>query len=181
MSTFITNSFIATLEIPGQHLNLLNTLYGGPAMATELLGSGGFFTGRPQQRDDSHLLGYRSKAEVSAIEPLQLFFLGSQGGYAIFTLDGSGHLHSCISKNRVNLLGAVAADSGERTLFNMTNDQGRIITLDDLAGDKHLITLKTEDEKHIGGLTLKGSNYHYLSEVSDNYKMTFELKILERL
>ncbi|MDN3219860.1 hypothetical protein [Pseudomonas nunensis] len=181
MSATINNSFVATLEIPDQHLNLLEILHGGPAISTELLGSGGFYSGRPQPRDDSSLLGFRPKEEVHAIAPLQLFFLGGQGGYSVFTLNSEGRLDLCIRKNRVNILETVPYDTEERTLFNLINERGNLITLDDLLGDNHWVSIKSEDDKYIGGLTLRGSAYRYLSEVRDNYKMTFNLKILERL
>lgn len=179
--TYINNSFIATLEVPGHRLNLLESLYGGPALATELLGSGGFYSGRPQNRDDSNLLGFRKNEEVGAIAELQLFFSGTLDGYAIYALDAAGYTHSRIIKNRMNILGSAPLNTDERTIFNLVNEQGNIITLDDLRGDNHRIKLKTQDEKYIGGLTLRGSSYHYISEVRDNYKMTFNLKILDRL
>ena len=180
-SAFINSSFIAQLGISGHYLNLLKNLHGDPAMATELLGSGGFFAGRPQLRDDSNLLGYRSDAEISAVGAPQLFFSGSRDGYNIFILDAKGHIQSRINKNRVNLLEAVAIDSDQNTLFNMTNDQGEIINLDGLDGDNHRTTLMTENDKYIGGMTIRGSNYRYLAQVSADYKMAFELKIIERL
>ena len=81
MTTDRQKSFIATLGTDNIPLHFLDLLHGEPAIASSVFASGGFFTGPPQRRDDSHRLGLHPEISADAIPGLLLYFRYTNYGY----------------------------------------------------------------------------------------------------
>ncbi|MEB0044585.1 MULTISPECIES: hypothetical protein [unclassified Pseudomonas] len=179
MTSSIQKSFSAALEIPGRASNLLATLYGKPAISTPFAGSGGFFSGRPQERDDSHLLGSRPNKDVRDIPPLKLYFFYTSKGYEIYIRDNDPHPPNFrLSKGISGILGAVDRNAEALTLFELLDANNNVITLDNLRGNHHYVKLKAIDGGFIGRAKIHGSRFSYTADTGTKSIVTFNLTIL---
>ena len=160
------------------HVNLLGRLHGKPAMATVSSFSGGFYTGKPQTQDHSHLLGMRPEAPGTRGEPLRLHFRHTAGGY-LLTLKNTGeHYNKLLSKSWFEVLGAKDPTTKNPTLFTLIDFQQKVITPATIKSGHTRISLMTAGRKYVGGLRLRGSPYLYLAETGEQSKVTFILSIL---
>ncbi|WP_233903664.1 hypothetical protein [Pseudomonas ogarae] len=99
-------SFNAILSMLNTRVNLLERLHGKPAMATISAFSGGFFTGKPQTQDHSHLLGMRAEDQGARSEPLRLHFRHTAGGYLLTIKNTGEHYNKLLSKSWLEVFGA---------------------------------------------------------------------------
>jgi hypothetical protein len=176
----IEKSFTATLQMFDHKLNLLELLHEKPAMATVDLFSGGFFTGRPQTFDHSHLLGIRPNAQAGVVKPLKLHFRHTADGYLLSIKNPGEYYNRLISQSWQEVLGAMNSGIDDPTVFTLINHQGKPITLADIASQHSPISLMTEDKRYLGGRKVKSSPYIYLAKTEERSKITFILSILER-
>ncbi|MDR6962023.1 hypothetical protein J2W43_006043 [Pseudomonas brassicacearum] len=174
-------SFHATLRMFDARVNLLETLHGKPAMATVSSFSGGFFTGKPQTHDHSHLLGMRAGAQGVDPSQLLLHFRPTPNGY-ILTLKTPGeHYNKLISKSWLEVLGAENSNTPNPTRFIFIDHQHKIITRKNINTQHTPISLMTATDKYVGGLKVRGSPYIYLAETEERSKITFILSLHESM
>jgi len=179
MITDRQNSFIATLELDDQHVDFLGQLHGTPALRNDRTFSGGFFTGAPTVRDDSHLLGCRPAQEIALHAPLTVYFRCTDDYYHLYIRSHSTYTGHCISKSAQKVLGAYLPDDGDTTSFNLMSLENRIVTLQEMKGGIQRVRLKARNSKAIGIIRRKGAPYLYLSEL-DGEGVVFKLRIIER-
>lgn len=160
------------------HVNLLGRLHGNPAMATISAFSGGFFTGRPQTQDHSHLLGMRAEDPRTRGEPLRLHFRHTAGGYLLTIKNTGDHYNKLIGKSLLEVLGAKDPNTQEPTLFTLIDVQQNVISPENIKSGHTRVSLMTANKKYVGGLRLRGSPYLYLAETEEQSKVTFILSIL---
>lgn len=180
MNGNIEKSFIATLRMFDHNVNVLELLHGKPAMATIRLFSGGFFTGKPQPQDHSHLLGIRPNEQIGEVTSLKLHFLHTPDGYILTIKNNGEYYNRIITENALDTFEGMNAYSDEPTTFILLNPQGEPVTLDNLPNAHSPISLKTKEKYYVGGLQLNGSPYVYLGKTEERSKITFILSILER-
>ncbi|CAI8919720.1 hypothetical protein [Pseudomonas serboccidentalis] len=179
MSTHRQKSFIATLKLDYQHVDLLGELHGTPVLRHDTLFSGGFFTGASTLRDDSHLLGFRSLQEVQKHPPLTIYFRCTDDYYHLYIRSHPTYTGYCMSKGAGGVLGAFLPAGGDTTSFNLLSLDNRIITLQDMALDTQRVRLKARNARQINALRRRGAPYSYLAE-TDNEGLPFTLQITER-
>lgn len=180
MNIDIEQSFVATLNMFDHKVNLLEQLHGKPALATVNMFSGGFFTGNPQTRDHSHLLGILPNYRSGPTQPLKLHFRHTAAGYVISIRNEGEHYNKTVSESWLEILGTVDPEDDEPTVFTLVDQQNKSVTLKDLRTTHTPISLMTEDKKYVGGLTVRGSPYIYLANTHERSKITFIVSILER-
>lgn len=180
MNGNIEKSFIATLRMFDHKVNVLELLHGKPAMATIRLFSGGFFTGKPQTRDHSHLLGIRPNGQIGEVTSLKLHFLHTADGYILTIKNKGDYYNRIISENWLNTFEAMDTETDKPTAFTLLNHQDAVVTLDNLSTPHSPISLKIEDKHYMGGLKVNGSPYVYLGKTEERSKITFILTVLER-
>lgn len=179
MTTNRQKSFIATLELDNRHVEFLQTLHGNPAIRFDTFASGGFYTGNPTTRNDSHLLGSRAQEEIEAIAPLTLYFRCTNDYYTLYIRSHGPYTGHCISKDSAGVLGAFLPAGSDTTSFNILGSQNNIRTLEDMPNDIHRVRLKARNSGHIGALRRKGAPYSYLAEI-EKQGVVFKLRIIER-
>ncbi|WLH45525.1 hypothetical protein [Pseudomonas beijingensis] len=172
------HSFYATLDMFSAHINLLERLHGKPALATVSSFSGGFYTGKPQTQDHSHLLGMRAEDPRTRGEPLRLHFRHMAGGYLLTIKNTGEHYNKLLSKSWFEILGAKDANTKNPTIFNLMDFQQKVITPETIKPGHTRISLMTANRKHVGGLRLRGSPYLYLAETEEQSKAMFILSVL---
>lgn len=172
------HSFYATLDMFSAHVNLLGKLHGKPALATVSAFSGGFYTGKPQTQDHSHLLGMRVEEPRTRGEPLRLHFRHTASGYLLTIKNTGDHYDKFISKSLFEVLGAKDPNTKKPTFFTLIDFQQNVITPENIKSGHTRISLMTANKKHVGGLRLRGSPYLYLAETEEQSKATFILSIL---
>ncbi|QBF25098.1 hypothetical protein EXN22_05130 [Pseudomonas tructae] len=136
MATHRQQSFIAQIDTPRLPLHFLDTLTGGPVQVTQARTGGGFFSGRLQQRDDSHLLGHQPSD--TANEPLLLYFRSTDDGYALYVRSPGAHFGKCISMDTHEdmeryargAIGAFAPDSHSPLKVKLMGSKGPMHLLD---------------------------------------------------
>ena len=180
MANDTQQSFIATLQVPNHNLDLLGTLHGQPVMVTDLLGSGGAFSGRPQPRDDSGAMGIQAHATGGVKAALKLYFRHTAKGYEIHIKHTGQFDRHRLAKNHLDMLYARSPTLKHSLAFTLLDQNNRVITGSTLSKAHTLITLKTHDNKYIGVKRTKGSPHLYLGETSDSQKMVFLLSVIER-
>ncbi|TPG74954.1 hypothetical protein [Pseudomonas arsenicoxydans] len=180
MTSSIDKSFIATLRMLDHKVGFLQQLHGKPALATISLFSGGFFTGSPQTRDHSHLLGLRLNEQIGRVIPLKLHFRHTPDGYILTIKNKGDYYNQLISKNGLDTVEAVDSDTDDPTTFTLLDHEGVAITLDNLQPAHSPISLRIKDKHYLGGIKIKGSPYVYLGKTEERSKITFILSILER-
>lgn len=174
------HSFIATLQIPNHNLDLLGILYGQPIIVTDSFASGGFFSGRPQTRDDSAAVGIQPHAIGGVKEPLTLYFRYTGKGYEIHIKHTGKYDRHRLAKHYRDILYAKNPTLKDPITFTLFDLKNALVTGPTLPKEQTLITLKTHHNKSIGIQKVKGSPHHYLAEVADRNKTVFMLSILER-
>ncbi|MGE8069156.1 hypothetical protein [Pseudomonas sp. NPDC089569] len=179
MSSNRQKSFIATLELDNDHVELLGNLHDGPILRTDSLYSGGSFTGRTQRIDDAHLLGICPPQESAAIAPLTLYFRCTDDYYTLYIRSENGHHGKCISRDSFGALGAFPAAGRDTSSFCILNPDNRIITLDDMRGDIHRVRLMADNAGQIGGVFRRGAPFTYLADTKGN-GLVFKLRITQR-
>lgn len=170
-------SFYARLDTYDTHVNLLEVLHGKPAMATVGLFSGGFYTGKPQVQDHSHLLGLRPKNQTVSTTPLKLLFRYTAEGYLLVIKSAGERYNQLISKSWLGVLGARHATIDEPTLFTLVDLKNNPIKLNKNTAAPFPVSLVTAQRKFIGGLKVKGAPYIYLAETDERSKMIFTLSV----
>ena len=179
MTTNRQKSFIATLTLDQHHLNILGALYENPVLRYDNSFSGGFYTGAPKTIDDAHLLGCRPQREVKNVQPMNIYFRCTDDYYHLYIRDHATHTGYCLSKGRAGVLGAFLPAGSDTTSFNLLSHDNRIITLQDMGGDRQRVRLKARNAGQITALRRRGAPYTYLAE-TDNTGLPFTLNIIER-
>ena len=180
MANDTQQSFIATLQVPNHNLHLLGTLHGRPAIVADLLGSAGFYSGRPQTRDDSGALGIEPHAKGGVKAPLKLYFRHTTMGYEIHIKHTGRYDRHRLAKNHANTLYARSPTLKDPLNFTLLDPNNTVITGSTLSTAHTLIALKTHNNRYIGVKRDKGSPYVYLGETTENHKMIFLLSVIER-
>lgn len=170
-------SFIATLRMFDHRVNFLEVLHGKPAMATIGSFSGGSFTGKPQTRDHSALLGILPSPQRGQDKPLRLHFRHTESGYVISIKNQGEYYNKIISQRWQEVMGAVDSNIDDPAAFTLVDPQNKPIKLENLTTPHSPVSLMTSKNKYIGGLRLKSSPYIYLAETEERSKITFILSI----
>lgn len=173
-------SFNATLRLFDTHINLLEVLHGKPALASVSSFSGGFFTGRPQTRDHSKLLGMRPHGQGVAAPPLRLHFRATADGYQLYIRNRGEHYNKLISTSWLEVLGVNEPDIDEPSTFTLIDHQNKAVTRATISAPHSSISLMTANKKYIGGMKVRGSPYLYLAETEERSRITFILSILDK-
>lgn len=174
------HSFIATLHIPNHNLHLLGALHGQSVIVTDLLGSGGVFSGKPQLRDDSAAMGIQAHATGGIKATLKLYFRHTAKGYEIHIKHPGQYDRHRLAMNHMDILYARSPTLKHPLAFTLLDQNNRTVTERNLSEPHTLITLKTHNDKYIGVRKAKGSPHYYLGETAEHKKMVFLLNIIER-
>ena len=174
------HSFIATLHVPNHNLHLLGALYDQPVIVTDLLGSGGVFSGKPQSRDDSAAMGIQAHATGGVKAALKLYFRHTVEGYEIHIKHPGQYDRHRLVKNHMDILYAKSPTLKHPLIFTLLDQNNRIVTESNLSETHTLITLKTQHNKYIGVRKARGSPHSYIGETAELRKMVFLLSITER-
>lgn len=177
MSTDRQKSFIATIGTESSLLHFLDLLYGKPAIVTSSFGSGGFFTGRPQSRDDSHFLGLRPEVPVDAKPRLLLYFRYTGSDYRLYIRTPGPHYGKCLSISDEGLLGAFPPAGS--TTFNLIGNRGNVLTLDTIKAETLSIYLQPKNSGLVHTHKVRDSKYIYIADKSGT-RLSFNLMIQER-
>lgn len=180
MTSRIEKSFIATLRMFDHKVGFLDHLHGKPAMATITLFSGGFYTGRPQTRDHSHLLGMRINEQCGRTKPLKLHFSHTPDGYILSVKNQGAYYNQLISNRWLDTVQAVDSDIDNPSTFTLLDHNGAAITLDNLRETHSPVSLRFDNQHYLGGLKIRGSPYIYLGKTEESSKITFMLSVVKR-
>ncbi|CAN1604688.1 hypothetical protein [Pseudomonas mediterranea] len=169
-------SFTAAISLPDKNINLLGTLHGKPALATISAFSGGFFSGKAHTYDHSSLLGIRTRTQEAPLSPLKLHFRHTTGGYTL-SIKNQGEYHNrVIGRSWFEVLGA--KHTASPSVFTLVDEQNKAITLQNITAKRSPLSLKTKNNKYVGGLRMRGSPYVYLAETEERSKLTFILTLI---
>ncbi|MED7669257.1 hypothetical protein GXB78_18815 [Pseudomonas moraviensis subsp. stanleyae] len=160
-------------------VGFLEQLYGKPAMATISLFSGGFYTGRPQTRDQSHLLGIRINEQSGRIKPLKLHFGHTPDGYILTVKNPGNYFNQVISNHWLDTVEAVKPDTDNPSKFMLVDHSGSAITLDNLPGVHTPVSLKLKNHDYLGGIKIRSLPYIYLGKTEERSKITFILSVVK--
>ncbi|MCK1792494.1 hypothetical protein [Pseudomonas violetae] len=177
MSTNRQKSFTATIGTPGMSLHFLNLLHGEKTLVTDTLGSGGMFTGRPQQRDHSHFVGLRSGAEVEARSRLQLYFRYTGRDYQLYIRTLGPYFGKCLSISETGLLGAFPSQGA--VTFNLLGKGRNILTLDAISDDNPEVYIQVRDSWLLHKYKTQNSKYTYIADKNET-PLLFSLMIDQR-
>ncbi|NUT77555.1 hypothetical protein HNO86_21140 [Pseudomonas sp. C1C7] len=177
MNTDRQKSFIATIGTDFGLLNFLEVMHGERAISTPVRASGGFFTGRPQVRDDSHLLGLRSDVPINHMPRLMIYFRYSDNGYRLYIRTPGPYYGMCLSIDDNGLAGAFPADKSD--IFYITRENGTPINLENLKNITPCIYLLPRESQALHAQIIRGSPYTYIA-AKGGTAQTFNLNILER-
>lgn len=177
MSTDRQKSFTATLGTQGMSLHFLNLLHGEKPLVTDTFSSGGFFSGRPQQRDHSHFLGLRSGAEVEARSRLQLYFRYTGKDYQLYIRTPGPYFGKCLSISETGLLGAFPSKNA--VTFNLVGKGHNILTLDDISDDIPELYIQVRNSWLLHKYKASNSKYTYIADKNDT-PLLFSLMIDQR-
>ncbi|MHC8307413.1 hypothetical protein [Pseudomonas sp. PB3P13] len=177
MTTDRQKSFIATLGTPTSALHFLDVIHGQPATVMSSLISGGFFTGRPQARDDSHFLGLGPDVPMGATPKLTLYFRYIGPGYRLYIRTTGDYYGMCLSTDDAGLLGAFAATGSKN--FNLIGTNGAIVNLNDIQKDANRIYLQVKDSGLVHAHKVHDSRYHYIAD-QGGAPLAFDLHIQQR-
>lgn len=177
MNTDRQKSFTATIGTEFSLLHFLDEMYGRRAISTPTRASGGSFTGRPQARDDSHLLGLRSDVPINYKLRLALYFRHTTNGYRLYIRTPGHYYGMCLSTDNNGLVGAFpAAESGT---FYLIRENGIPINLENINDVTSRIYLQAINSGVLHSQIIRGSPYTYIA-ANDDAALAFNLKILER-
>jgi len=177
MSTDRQKSFIATLGTRNNQLHCLDALLGEKAFITSNLVSGGFFSGRRQRYEVSHLLGLHQEATTKVHPPLTLYFRHSRFGYTLYIRSKGHHYGKCIHANKEGLIGAFPEP--ESTSFMLLNSNCERINLDHIKTDTPTLYLQVRDSGLIHPHKTHDSDYTFIAD-KGAIPLPFTLNILER-
>jgi hypothetical protein len=177
MSSNRQKSFTATLGTHDTLLHFLNLLHAPRALVTYSFGSGGFFTGKRQQRDDSHFLGLRPEVPVNAKPRLLLYFRYTGSDYRLYIRTSGPYFGQCLSISDTGLIGAYPAAGS--TTFNLVDRRHNILTLDNIKQDYPEIYIQAKGSGLLHKHKLHDSKYIYIGD-RGGAPMLFNLIIQER-
>ncbi|WP_447803612.1 hypothetical protein [Pseudomonas serbica] len=177
MTTDRQKSFIATLGTDNIPLHFLDLLHGEPAIASSVFASGGFFTGPPQRRDDSHRLGLHPEISADAIPGLLLYFRYTNYGYRLYIRTPGPYFGKCISVDTSGFVGAFPIAGS--TTFNLINRHNRAMTLDDIKEDSLETYIQVSGSGLLHRQNIYGSKYTYIANKGQT-PLLCRLKIHER-
>lgn len=177
MSTDRQKSFTATLDTAGTVLHFLEALHGQKTLVTSSTSSGGFYTGRPQQRDHSHLVGLLSGAAVQAKSRLQLYFRYTGSDYQLYIRTLGPQFGKCLSISDTGLFGAFPTTGS--TTFNLISKRHKVLTLDDIREDDSEIYIQVKDSGLLHQHRPHDSNYTYIADKGET-PLVFSLMIDKR-
>ncbi|KAF2390000.1 hypothetical protein [Pseudomonas frederiksbergensis] len=172
MSTDRQKSFIATIGTPTTLVHFLDEVLGEKATVSSSLFSGGFYTGKPQTQDHSHLVSLRPEPRLT------LYFRYTGRDYSLYIRTPGPYYGKCLSIDENGLLGAFPSE-GSKT-FNLRNEQGLILPIDSVKTDTLNVYLQASGSPgalHIH--RLHNSPFTYFANKSESPYM-FNLTILER-
>ncbi|CDF95080.1 MULTISPECIES: hypothetical protein [unclassified Pseudomonas] len=169
-------SFTAAISLPDKSVNLLGVLHGKPALASITAFSGGFFSGKAHTYDHSSLLGMQTKAKEGLPQPLKLHFRHTADGYILSIKNQGEHYDNFIGKSWLEVLGA--QKTGTPSIFTLIDHKNRAITLENITAKHAPLSLRTKNNKYVGGLRTRGSPFVYLAETNERSKLTFLFSIL---
>lgn len=177
MSTDQQKSFIATIGTESSLLHFLDLLHDKPAIVTSSFGSGGFFTGKPQSRDDSHFLGLRPEVPVDAKPRLLLYFRYTGSDYRLYIRTPGPYYGKCLSISDKGLLGAFPSTGS--TTFNLIDSRHNILTLDTIKTENPKIYIQIRNSGLLHKHKVHDSRYIYIAD-KGKAPMLFNLMIQER-
>ncbi|MGJ7513438.1 hypothetical protein ACSFE6_03730 [Pseudomonas baetica] len=177
MSTDRQQSFIATIGTDFSLLHFLEEMYGERAISTPTRASGGSFTGRPQARDDSHLLGLRSEVPINHKPRLALYFRHTSNGYRLYIRTQGPYYGMCLSPNDNGLIGAFPP--AESDTFYLIRENGIPLNLENLNDMTPCIYLQARNSGVLHTQIARGSPYIYIA-AKDGSALAFNLNILKR-
>ncbi|KAA0969954.1 hypothetical protein [Pseudomonas sp. ANT_H12B] len=172
MSTDRQKSFIATIGAQTTLVHFLDVVHGEEATVFSSSFSGGFFTGRPETRDDSHFLSLRPEPRLT------LYFRYTSSGYRLYIRTPGPYYGKCLSISENGLLGAFPSE-GAKT-FNLIDKRGFILPIDGVKTDTLNIYLQVAGSPgalHIH--RLHDSKFTYFADRNESPYM-FNFTILER-
>ncbi|AWY41292.1 hypothetical protein DKY63_15920 [Pseudomonas putida] len=178
MSTDRQKSFIATIGTEFGLLHFLDEMYGERAISRPTRASGGSFTGRPQSRDDSHLLGLRKDVPTNHRPRLTLYFRHTNSGYQLYIRTPGPYFGMCLSTNDNGLVGAFPSDKSSDT-FYLIRENGIPINLENLNDTTPCIYLQSRNAGVLHTFIARGSPYTYIA-TKDGTALAFNLNTLER-
>lgn len=177
MSTNRQKSFTATIGTNDILLHFLDLLHARRALVSYSLGSGGFFTGRRQQRDDSHFLGLRPEVPVDAKPRLLLYFRYTGNDYRLYIRTPGPYFGKCLSISETGLVGAFPPAGS--TTFNLVDSRHKILTLDNIKEKHTEIYIQVKDSGLLHNHKVHDSKYIYIGDKGGT-PMLFNLVIEER-
>ncbi|WP_460164421.1 hypothetical protein [Pseudomonas sp. S2_F03] len=159
-------SFTATFGTETTLLNFLDIALGKRAIVNSGLASGGFFTGKRQSRDDSHLIGFRPDVPVDAKPRLQLYFRHTQRHYRLYVRTAGDYYGKCLSMSDNGLLGAFPSD--DSNVFALRDERGNMLTLDTIKSESLSIYLQPKESGLLHQHKEHDSTYLYVADKGDS-------------
>ncbi|KJK05952.1 hypothetical protein D3C80_868970 [compost metagenome] len=175
MLTHKQQSFLATLWLNDQPINTLDTLTGKAAWVNRLGGAGVLPQLASTVRNDSHMLS--CQAGISK-KPMLFYFRQTPAGYRLYVREPGDHFGKGVWVHDHSHLGVVSTDQNDPSAFALRSSEGQIVSLSDLAGDEHQITL-THNGLSVSKGRRSNSPYEYLKTRGD-LSTVWTLKVLER-
>ena len=177
MSTDRQQSFIATIGTPNTLLHFLDYIHARPAIVSVSDFSGGFFTGWPQTRDDSHFLGLRADVPVDARPRLTLYFRFTGTAYRLYIRSPGPYYGKCLSMSDQDFFGAYESEGA--STFDLINERGIPVTLSAIKSDWSNIYLRPRDEGLLHVQRRIESPYVYIANKGAR-PLLFNINIKER-
>jgi hypothetical protein len=177
MSTDRQKSFIATIGTKSSPLHFLDLLHGQRTVVTSSFASGGFFSGKPQSRDDSHFLGLRPEVPVDAKPRLLLYFRYTGSDYKLYIQTPGPYYGKCLSINNYGLAGAFSPTGS--TTFNLIDSCHNILTLDTIKEKNPEVYIHVRNSGLLHRHKVHDSRYIYIADKGEA-PMLFNLLIQEK-
>ncbi|MCO7517729.1 hypothetical protein NJF44_23385 [Pseudomonas guariconensis] len=128
MPTHRQLSFIAEISSQGADLNLLETLLGKPAKVILPGTGGGVFSGRFNERDDSHLLCHQAASVPQ--RPMKVYFRHTDKGYTLSVHSPGNHFGKCLCRDDNGAIAVYRPEDVTPSYFEMVGPQGEITLTD---------------------------------------------------
>ncbi|MFJ4068576.1 hypothetical protein ACIPW4_25260 [Pseudomonas sp. NPDC089996] len=158
-------------------MNFLDVLLGRPAKILIAGSGGGVFSGRFNERDDSHLLGHQPAANPH-LSPI-LYFRHTKDGYQLYVRSPGGHFGKAISRGSQGEIGAFSTERTAPARFELLGAYGPL-TLADMTGDSVACMLRERASGHCLHLHRRHDSRHTYLFASYDAKLHLKLTILER-
>jgi len=172
MSTDRQKSFVATIGIRTDLVHFLDVVNGAPATVTSSLFSGGHFSGKPQSRNDSHLLGIRPEPRLT------VYFRHTGQGYRLYIRTPGPYYGKCLSLDKNGILGAFAPEGSN--VYQLIGKQGIPLSIDDHQSNKLEAYLKVSGSPGLlHTYKLHDSTFTYFADKGGR-PFKFRFTILER-